>query len=219
MAPAPGRSGGRVADGTVSGPARSRRSRTRSRPATAIDAIVESVGGCGRSPTPGSLGAVVDGCIAEHADVVREVPRRQGERDRLPGRTGDEASGGSANPKLAQELLRERLLGVGARRCVVDPEADRPAVPFWQLALCAALLGSCEPSRERTHPLRRMWRSQNAIDRVRALPPDERGRRHAARDLARRLDLLLPAGRTRRSGESSPTWSSRCCRSRSPARS
>jgi hypothetical protein len=41
----------------------------------------------------------------------------------------------------------------------VDPKRNR--VPFWQLALYAVAAAASGV----THPIRKMWRSQNAIDR------------------------------------------------------
>ena len=44
------------------------------------------------------------------------------------------ASGGSANPKLAQELLRERLAADGGAAVRVD-QPRPPRYPWWQLVL------------------------------------------------------------------------------------
>jgi aspartyl-tRNA(Asn)/glutamyl-tRNA(Gln) amidotransferase subunit B len=57
------------------------------------------------------LGGVVHRVIAENADVVEKF--RAGNESVIGFLVGQvmKASGGSANPKLAQELLRERLSG------------------------------------------------------------------------------------------------------------
>ena len=59
----------------------------------------------------GALGAIVDQVIAEHAEVAEQF--RAGKGSVIGFLVGQvmKASGGSANPKLAQELLRERLGG------------------------------------------------------------------------------------------------------------
>ena len=59
----------------------------------------------------GELGAVVDRVIAENEDVVDKF--RAGNEGVIGFLVGQvmKASGGSANPKIAQELLRERLSG------------------------------------------------------------------------------------------------------------
>jgi aspartyl-tRNA(Asn)/glutamyl-tRNA(Gln) amidotransferase subunit B len=59
----------------------------------------------------GELGELLDGVIAENPDVVEKF--RGGNEGVLAFLVGQvmKASGGSANPKLAQEILRERLRG------------------------------------------------------------------------------------------------------------
>ena len=59
----------------------------------------------------GELGAIVDEVIAENADAAQKF--RDGNEGVIGFLVGQvmKASGGSANPKLAQELLRERLQG------------------------------------------------------------------------------------------------------------
>ena len=91
-------------------PARSRRSRKRSRPATR-SARSSSARGFARSPTRVSSGAIVDQVLAENADAAQKF--RDGNEGVIGFLVGQvmKASGGSANPKLAQELLRERLQG------------------------------------------------------------------------------------------------------------
>ena len=72
--------------------------------------IVERKGLAQVSDT-GELGAIVDEVLAENADVVEQF--RGGKEGVLGFLVGQvmKGSGGSANPKLAQELLRERLSG------------------------------------------------------------------------------------------------------------
>ncbi|MGZ8583472.1 MAG: Asp-tRNA(Asn)/Glu-tRNA(Gln) amidotransferase subunit GatB [Actinomycetota bacterium] len=76
----------------------------------AIDAIVERKGLQQVSDT-GELGAIVDQVLAENADAAQKF--RDGNEGVIGFLVGQvmKASGGSANPKLAQELLRERLQG------------------------------------------------------------------------------------------------------------
>jgi aspartyl-tRNA(Asn)/glutamyl-tRNA(Gln) amidotransferase subunit B len=59
----------------------------------------------------GELGSIVDQVIADNPDVVEKF--RGGNEGVIGFLVGQlmKASGGSANPKLAQELLRERLSG------------------------------------------------------------------------------------------------------------
>jgi aspartyl-tRNA(Asn)/glutamyl-tRNA(Gln) amidotransferase subunit B len=59
----------------------------------------------------GALGAIVDRAIADNPDVVEQF--RAGKESVIGFLVGQvmKGSGGSANPKLAQELLRERLSG------------------------------------------------------------------------------------------------------------
>jgi aspartyl-tRNA(Asn)/glutamyl-tRNA(Gln) amidotransferase subunit B len=59
----------------------------------------------------GALGAIVDDVLAEHVDVAEEF--RAGKEAVIGFLVGQvmKRSGGSANPQLAQELLRERLSG------------------------------------------------------------------------------------------------------------
>jgi Asp-tRNA(Asn)/Glu-tRNA(Gln) amidotransferase B subunit len=59
----------------------------------------------------GALGAIVDEVLAEHPDEVATF--RGGKESVIGFLVGQvmKRSGGSANPKLAQELLRERLHG------------------------------------------------------------------------------------------------------------
>jgi aspartyl-tRNA(Asn)/glutamyl-tRNA(Gln) amidotransferase subunit B len=60
---------------------------------------------------PHALGAIVEEVLAEHADVAEQF--RAGKEAVIGFLVGQvmKRSGGSANPQLAQELLRERLSG------------------------------------------------------------------------------------------------------------
>ncbi|MDH5314408.1 MAG: Asp-tRNA(Asn)/Glu-tRNA(Gln) amidotransferase subunit GatB, partial [Actinomycetota bacterium] len=75
-----------------------------------IGAIVERRG-LRQVSDSGELGAIVDGVLAEHDDASRKF--RDGNESVIGFLVGQvmKASGGSANPKLAQELLRDRLQG------------------------------------------------------------------------------------------------------------
>ena len=77
------------------------------------DAIEDIVArrGLAQVSDSGELGAIADRVIAEHPDVVERF--RGGNEGVIGFLVGQvmKASGGSANPKLAQELLRERLSG------------------------------------------------------------------------------------------------------------
>jgi aspartyl-tRNA(Asn)/glutamyl-tRNA(Gln) amidotransferase subunit B len=75
-----------------------------------IEAIVERRG-LRQVSDAGELGAIADRVIAENPDVVEKF--RGGNEGVLGFLVGQvmKASGGSANPKLAQELLRARLTG------------------------------------------------------------------------------------------------------------
>src|SRR5918994_5292503 len=75
-----------------------------------IEAIVERRG-LRQVSDEGELGAVVDRVIAEHTDAADKV--RAGNESVIAFLVGQvmKASGGSANPSLARELLRRRLSG------------------------------------------------------------------------------------------------------------
>jgi aspartyl-tRNA(Asn)/glutamyl-tRNA(Gln) amidotransferase subunit B len=75
-----------------------------------IEAIVDRLG-LRQVSDAGELGPIVDAVIAEHPDVVEQF--RGGKDGVISFLVGQvmKRSGGSANPKLAQELLRERLAG------------------------------------------------------------------------------------------------------------
>ncbi len=70
-----------------------------------------SVAACDRSPTPASSARSSTRCSPSNADAARSsATGNEGVIGFLVGQVM-KASGGSANPKLAQELLRERLQG------------------------------------------------------------------------------------------------------------
>jgi aspartyl-tRNA(Asn)/glutamyl-tRNA(Gln) amidotransferase subunit B len=73
-----------------------------------IDEIVERKG-LRQVSDEGELGAIVDGVLTDNADAAQKF--RDGNEGVIGFLVGQvmKASGGSANPKLAQELLRERL--------------------------------------------------------------------------------------------------------------
>jgi aspartyl-tRNA(Asn)/glutamyl-tRNA(Gln) amidotransferase subunit B len=75
-----------------------------------VAAIVERRG-LAQVSDAGALGAIADRVIAENYDAVQQF--RSGKEGVIGFLVGQvmKASGGSANPKLAQELLRERLSG------------------------------------------------------------------------------------------------------------
>ena len=91
-------------------PARSRPSRRRSPPGT------RSTGSSNSAPLAqvsdaGALGALADAVIAEHPDVVEKFRGgKEGVIGFLVGQLMQKA-GGTADPKLAQDVLRERLQG------------------------------------------------------------------------------------------------------------
>ncbi|HET6715362.1 MAG TPA: Asp-tRNA(Asn)/Glu-tRNA(Gln) amidotransferase subunit GatB [Actinomycetota bacterium] len=76
----------------------------------AIETIVERTG-LRQVSDSGELGSIVDGVLTENADAAQKF--RDGNESVIGFLVGQvmKASGGSANPKLAQELLRERLQG------------------------------------------------------------------------------------------------------------
>jgi aspartyl-tRNA(Asn)/glutamyl-tRNA(Gln) amidotransferase subunit B len=101
---------GMVADDTVSGAGAKQALEDAVQTGDGIAAIVDRLGLRQVSDT-GALGAIVDEVIAEHPDVVEQF--RAGKESVIGFLVGQvmKRSGGSANPKLAQELLRERLTG------------------------------------------------------------------------------------------------------------
>ena len=99
-----------VADDSVSGAGAKQALEDAVQSGDGIAAIVDRLGLRQVSDT-GALGAIVDEVVAEHADVVEQF--RAGKESVIGFLVGQvmKRSGGSANPKLAQELLRERLTG------------------------------------------------------------------------------------------------------------
>ena len=109
---APPRRPARAASPTTrsAAPAPSRRSRKPSRPATRSTPS-SSARACARSPTAASSAPSSTGCSP--TTTRRREKFRDGNEGVIGFLVGQvmKASGGSANPKLAQELLRERLQG------------------------------------------------------------------------------------------------------------
>jgi aspartyl-tRNA(Asn)/glutamyl-tRNA(Gln) amidotransferase subunit B len=99
-----------TADETVSGPGAKRALEEAFASGDTIEAVVDRLGLRQVSDT-GALGAYADQVISEHPDVVEKF---RGGNERvlgfLVGQLMQKAAG-AANPKLAQELLRERLRG------------------------------------------------------------------------------------------------------------
>ncbi len=99
-----------LADGTIAGAGAKQILERVVETGDPVDAIVEREGLRQVSDT-GELGAIVDGVIADNDEAVRKF--RDGNESVIGFLVGQvmKASGGSANPKRAQELLRERLQG------------------------------------------------------------------------------------------------------------
>jgi aspartyl-tRNA(Asn)/glutamyl-tRNA(Gln) amidotransferase subunit B len=99
-----------VADQTISGAGAKQALEEAVETGDPIGEIVERRGLRQVSDT-GALGAIVDQVIADNADVAQQF--RAGKDSVIGFLVGQvmKSSGGSANPKLAQELLRERLGG------------------------------------------------------------------------------------------------------------
>jgi aspartyl-tRNA(Asn)/glutamyl-tRNA(Gln) amidotransferase subunit B len=99
-----------VADGTISGAGAKRALEEAFRSGASISDIVERRG-LRQVSDAGELGAVVDRVIAENEEAAEKF--RAGNESVIGFLVGAvmKASGGSANPTLAQELLRERLSG------------------------------------------------------------------------------------------------------------
>ncbi|HEY6567397.1 MAG TPA: Asp-tRNA(Asn)/Glu-tRNA(Gln) amidotransferase subunit GatB [Actinomycetota bacterium] len=99
-----------VADDTVSGAGAKQALEDAVVTGDAIGDIVERKG-LRQVSDARELGAIVDQVLAEHADVADQF--RGGKESVIGFLVGQvmKDSGGSANPKLAQELLRERLSG------------------------------------------------------------------------------------------------------------
>jgi aspartyl-tRNA(Asn)/glutamyl-tRNA(Gln) amidotransferase subunit B len=99
-----------VADGTIGGAGAKRALEEAFRTGAAIADIVEKRG-LRQVSDAGELGAVVDQVLTENVDAAEKF--RAGNESVIGFLVGQvmKASGGSANPTLAQELLRERLSG------------------------------------------------------------------------------------------------------------
>ena len=99
-----------VADGTIGGAGAKRALEEAFRTGAAIADIVEKRG-LRQVSDAGELGAVVDRVLTENVDAAEKF--RAGNESVIGFLVGQvmKASGGSANPTLAQELLRERLSG------------------------------------------------------------------------------------------------------------
>ncbi|HWL90793.1 MAG TPA: Asp-tRNA(Asn)/Glu-tRNA(Gln) amidotransferase subunit GatB [Actinomycetota bacterium] len=99
-----------VADGTIGGAGAKQALEEAFRTGDAVADIVERRG-LRQVSDVGELGAVVDQVIAENAEAAEKF--RGGNESVIGFLVGQvmKASGGSANPTLAQELLRERLSG------------------------------------------------------------------------------------------------------------
>ena len=99
-----------VADGTIGGAGAKQALEEAFRTGDAVADIVERRG-LRQVSDVGELGAVVDQVIAENAEAAEKF--RDGNESVIGFLVGQvmKASGGSANPTLAQELLRERLSG------------------------------------------------------------------------------------------------------------
>jgi aspartyl-tRNA(Asn)/glutamyl-tRNA(Gln) amidotransferase subunit B len=99
-----------VADGTVSNAGAKQALEASFQTGEPVAAAVERLGLTQVSDT-GALGVLADEVIAEHPDVVQKFrDGKQGVIGFLVGQLMQKAAG-AANPKLAQELLRERLQG------------------------------------------------------------------------------------------------------------
>ena len=99
-----------IADGTGRTRERSKRWRRRSRPGDPSRTIVARLG-LTQVSDAGALGALADEVVAENPDVVQKFrDGKEGVIGFLVGQLMQKAAG-AANPKLAQELLRERLQG------------------------------------------------------------------------------------------------------------
>jgi aspartyl-tRNA(Asn)/glutamyl-tRNA(Gln) amidotransferase subunit B len=101
---------GLVADDTVSGAGAKQALEEAVRTGDGIATIVERLG-LKQVSDAGELGPVVDEVLAEHPDVVEQF--RGGKEEVVGFLVGQvmRRTANSANPKLAQELLRERLTG------------------------------------------------------------------------------------------------------------
>jgi aspartyl-tRNA(Asn)/glutamyl-tRNA(Gln) amidotransferase subunit B len=99
-----------LADGTISGAGAKQTLEEAFSTGDPVEAIVDRLS-LRQVSDEGELGAIVDRVLEEHADAAAKV--RAGNEGVLGFLLGQvmRASGGSANPTLARELLRERLSG------------------------------------------------------------------------------------------------------------
>jgi aspartyl-tRNA(Asn)/glutamyl-tRNA(Gln) amidotransferase subunit B len=99
-----------VGDDTISGAGAKQALEEAVETGDAIDAIVERKG-LRQVSDSGELGTIVDAVLADNDEAAQKF--RDGNEGVIGFLVGQvmKASGGSANPKLAQELLRERLQG------------------------------------------------------------------------------------------------------------
>jgi aspartyl-tRNA(Asn)/glutamyl-tRNA(Gln) amidotransferase subunit B len=99
-----------IADGTIGGAGAKRALEEAFRTGAGIADIVEKRG-LRQVSDAGALGAVVDQVLTDNAEAAEKF--RAGNESVIGFLVGQvmKASGGSANPTLAQELLRERLSG------------------------------------------------------------------------------------------------------------
>ena len=99
-----------VVDGSISGAGAKQALEDAVDTGDAIELIVDRRG-LRQVSDAGELGPIVDDVLAEHADVAEQF--RAGKEAVIGFLVGQvmKRSGGSANPQLAQELLRERLSG------------------------------------------------------------------------------------------------------------
>jgi aspartyl-tRNA(Asn)/glutamyl-tRNA(Gln) amidotransferase subunit B len=97
-----------LADGSIGGAGAKQALEEAVETGDGIEQIVE-LRGLRQVSDAGELGPIVDDVLAEHADVAEQF--RAGKEAVIGFLVGQvmKRSGGSANPQLAQELLRERL--------------------------------------------------------------------------------------------------------------
>ena len=140
-------------------PARSRRWRRRSAPAT--DRGRSSSGGASRQVSDtGELGAIAERVIADNADAAEKFRSGQRGRDRVPRRTGDEGLRRLREPQARAGAAARAADGLTAEPAVRVDQARPPRYPWWQLVL----LGLAGLAESPVWPLRRMWRSDRPLD-------------------------------------------------------
>ena len=149
----------------------------------------------------GALGAIVDEVIAEHPDVVEQF--RAGKEGVIGFLVGQvmKASGGSANPKLAQELLRERLWP-DSRGDAVRVSNKPPRVPLVATGRSSA---SRAPRSRSCGRSARMWRSEQPLDRYGLCHfTSVAGDALLAISLADSVFFSLPVGQAKTAGRALP---------------